>query len=156
MKLFLIFLWFACAAFGEKVEINADFVTANNNKGVTDFKGNVVITKNKDIMKADTVRVFMNEAKEIQKIFAFGNASFYVVTDKNQVFQGTSKNFTYYPDKKEIVLTGDAMVEDVLNARKLFGEEIVFDENTQLANVRGKEKEPVKVIFDIPDKKDGK
>jgi len=152
MKKFLVFVLFFIAIFASKVEISAENVVASNQKGVTDFKGNVTIIKGKDIMRADVVQVFVDKEKNISKIYAYGKASFYVVPKENLIFKGNADSFTYYPQKKEIVLKGKAVIEDLLNNRKIIGEEVLFNEETQLANISGNKKEPVKVIFDIQDK----
>lgn len=151
-KIFFIFC-LANLAFTSQVEITSKEVFSDNNKGVTIFTGQVKIKKTPSIMEADRVEVYANSGSEITKIKASGNASFFFAMKNDQKFKGSAKKFEYYPQKEEIRLIGNANVEDLTNKRKLIGEEIIFNERTQLAKVKGKTKEPVKVIFHIDDNK---
>ncbi|MCV6608841.1 MAG: lipopolysaccharide transport periplasmic protein LptA [Campylobacterales bacterium] len=152
-KIIIFLLLSSSFLFGYKVEIDAQKVTADDNKGVTTFTGNVTIKRGQDIMKADNIVVYVNKNKDVEKFQAKGNASIYIVSTNGNIFKGESGEFVYWPLKQIFKLSGNAIVEDMTNKRKLIGDEIVFDEKTKKANVTGKESKPVKVIFNVADKK---
>jgi lipopolysaccharide export system protein LptA len=151
-KLFL-FLLLTTFAISGKIEINAQNVTADDNNGITVFSGNVSITRGQDVMRADNIIVYMNDKKDVDKFEATGNTSIYIISENNETFKGSSDEFVYWPLKQLFRLRGDAIIEDTTNKRKLMGTEIIFNEKTKLANVTGKDSKPVKVIFNVEDKK---
>ncbi len=151
MKKFLLSFFCAISLFSSQVEIKSQSVVADDSKGVTTFAGEVHITRGQDLMRADKVQVFLDKNRDIEKFEADGNTSFSLNLENNQSFRGKADSFIYYPIRQEFYLTGDAVLEDMSNKRKLIGEKIIFDEKSKTASISGKTKEPVKVIFNISD-----
>lgn len=154
MKKLLLYIVTITTIFSGQIEIKSQSVLANDAEGITTFQGDVTILRDKDIMKAEKVVVFLNKEREIHKFQANGNTSFFLNLDNNQTFKGKAESFIYLPIEREFILKGNAIVEDVMNKRKLLGNEIVFDEKSRTANIKGKVKEPVKVIFNVADEKE--
>lgn len=144
----LIFLGFLHSY---EIEITSKEGSSDNKKGLITFFGDVKIKKQNDEFRADKVFVYLNEKREMKRIYAVGKTSFTLKDKKNTHFKGKANSFVYLPLKKELSLEGDALVEDLTNKRKLIGEKIVFDEKTKLATIKGKQKAPVRIIFNIPD-----
>jgi len=69
------------------------------------------------------------------------------------LYKGSADKVTYLPVKDQYVLTGKAVIDDLINKRHVNGDEIILDMITGNANVKGSRKKPVKFIFDMKDKK---
>ena len=132
-----------------QIEIESLHFTSDESQGVTRFTGNVVIRRGEDVMRADTINVHADNEKNIDRFEAEGNTSFTIHLDANKTFQGSADRFIYLPKKKEYLLLGNAVVQDMNNTRKIIGEEIIINEESKTAHVSGREKKPVKLIFTI-------
>jgi lipopolysaccharide export system protein LptA len=103
-------------------------------------------------MFADKMVVFVGENKQIKRFEASGNTSFKMKMEDNTSFEGESDEFVYTPGTGELILTGNAKIKDITNAREINGERVILYEKQKVAKVMGEEKKPVKLIFEIEDK----
>jgi len=149
VRIITLFFSLVIAAAAQQVEIKSLHWSADEKAGVTVFTGNVIITRNQDKMWADKVVVTADANQEVDRFDAEGNTAFELYLEDNRTFKGHSERFVYEPQKKLFTLTGNAMVEDVTNERKIYGEEIVLNEITKKAEVSGEVQKPVKVIFKL-------
>ena len=151
MKQLILVLVVLSFAFGavEKVEIESLRFEADESRGVSTFSENVVIKKGEDRMYADEVRVYVDQENQIERFEADGNTSFLLHMEDNSSFEGRSDHFVYLPKDGELVLTGNARINDRNNSRQISGETVILDEKTKQARVIGESDRPVKLIFEM-------
>jgi lipopolysaccharide export system protein LptA len=139
--------------FAEQVKIVAESFDGNEKKGITVFKGKVVITKGKDELKASKVTVHADTERNPYKYAAEGDVSFFIdMPDNNMTYKGDAGKVVYYPLKQEYQFFTDVHLYQVGTNRKIFGEKVILNAKDGRAKALGKEKAPVIMIFDIEDK----
>ncbi len=138
--------------FAEKVEITSDSMKAENLKKEVHFIGNVKVKQLKSWLNGDKIIVYFDENNETDMYEAIGSVSF-EFKKEDSFYKGSADKVIYYPKKSQYILTGKAVIDDVLNKRHVNGDFITLDTITGNANVKGNEKKPVKFIFDMENKK---
>jgi lipopolysaccharide export system protein LptA len=99
------------------VEITASKFESYEAKLYSKFIGNVVVTKENDVIYADTLYVYFDKKKNPTKYEAISNVKFTVHSKANQ-YKGKSKKLVYFPNSKDFHLIDDAYVEDVKSDKK--------------------------------------
>jgi lipopolysaccharide export system protein LptA len=135
----------------EKVQITSDRMKAIDIKKEVHFIGNAKVSQLKDWIHGDEIIVYFDENNETKKYIAEGTVTF-ELHQKEAIYKGKADKVTYYPKKSEYILTGKAVIDDIVNKRHVNGDEIVLDMITGNANVKGNRKKPVKFIFDMEKK----
>ena len=144
----LISLCLTATLFAEKVEITSDTMNAMNVQKEVHFIGNVKIKQSKNWIHGDKVIVYFDENNETNKYEALGSVSF-EFKKENSFYKGSAHKVTYFPAKSEYLLTGKAVIDDLINKRHVNGDEILLNMLTGNAKVKGNKKKPVKFIFDM-------
>ncbi len=152
MKFLKIILLITITLFAEKVEVTSDSMKAEDLKKEVHFIGNVKIKQLKSWLYGDKVIVYFDENNETKMYEAIGSVTFEFNEEKN-FYKGSADKVTYYPMKSQYILTGKAVIDDLINKRHVNGDEITLDTITGNANVKGSKIKPVKFIFDTEDKK---
>jgi lipopolysaccharide export system protein LptA len=134
--------------FAEKVEITSDTMKAENVQKEVQFMGNVTIKQSQSWLHGEKVIVYFDENNETNKYEAIGEVTFEFKREKS-FYRGSADKVTYYPVKSQYILTGKAVIDDMLNKRHVNGDEIALDMITGNAKVKGNKKKPVKFIFDM-------
>lgn len=116
------------------------------------FIGNVTIKQLKNWLHGDKVIVYFDENNETKMYEAIGTVTFEFIKEKS-FYKGSADKVTYYPKKSQYILTGKAVIDDLINKRHINGDEITLDMLTGNANVKGNKKKPVKFIFDMESSK---
>ena len=147
LKIILI-ISISTVLFAEKVEITSDSMKAENLKKEVHFIGNVKIKQSKNWLHGDKVIIYFDENNETKKYEATGSVTFEFKEEKS-FYKGSADKVTYYPAKSQYILTGKAVIDDVLNKRHVNGNLITLDMLTGNAYVEGNKKKPVKFIFDM-------
>ena len=147
----LFSLCLTATLFAEKIEITSDTMNAINLQKEVHFLGNVKIKQLKNWLHGDKVIVYFNENNETSKYEAIGSVTF-EFKKANSFYKGSAQKVTYFPTKSKYVLTGKAVIDDLINKRHLNGNEILFNTLTGNAKVKGSKKKPVKFIFDMEEK----
>lgn len=143
--------------FAEQVKIVAESFDGNEKKGITVFKGNVVITKGKDVLKASKVTVHTTTERNPYKYEAEGNVSFFIdIPDNNMTYKGDAGKVVYLPLKQEYQFFTNVHLYQIGTNRKIFGEKVILNAKDANARAIGKEKAPVIMIFEIEDKQETK
>jgi lipopolysaccharide export system protein LptA len=138
--------------FAEKVEITSDSMKAQNLKKEVHFMGNVKIKQLQNWLHGDKVIVYFDENNETKMYEATGSVTF-EFKQENSFYKGSADKVTYYPQKSKYILTGKAVIDDLVNKRHINGDLITLDTITGNASVKGDKKKPVKFIFDMEKKK---
>ncbi|RLA66683.1 MAG: lipopolysaccharide transport periplasmic protein LptA [Epsilonproteobacteria bacterium] len=147
----LLAILFSVGLMAEKVEITSDSMKAENTKKEVHFIDNVKIKKLKNWLHGDRVIVYFDENNETKMYEALGSVTFEFKDDVNH-YQGSADKVTHYPMKSQYILSGKAIIDDLINKRHVNGDEIILDMLTGNASVQGNQKIPVKFIFDMGDK----
>ena len=150
IKIVLLML-VSLSLWAEKVQITSDSMRAIDAKKEVHFIGNAKVSQLKDWIHGDEIIVYFDENNETKKYIAKGKVMF-ELHQKEAIYKGKADKVTYYPKKSEYILTGKAVIDDIVNKRHVNGDEIVLDMITGNANVKGNRKKPVKFIFDMEKK----
>ena len=148
----VFFILLTVSVFAQKVDITADNMSAADMKKEVHFVGNAKVVQGKSWIHGDEIIVYFNENNETKQYEAIGLVTFEFIEEKSS-YKGSADKVTYYPVKDQYILTGKAIIDDLINKRHVNGDEITLDMITGNANVKGSRKKPVKFIFDMKDKK---
>lgn len=112
----------------EPIVINADKLEYNNKEKLAVYSGNVDVKKGNFNLKADIVKIYLNDKGDVSKIYAIGNVYF-----QQENKWGKSKEAEYYKDKNLIILKINAEVHQDKNVVE--GDEIQYyiDEEKAIA-----------------------
>jgi lipopolysaccharide export system protein LptA len=127
-------------------------MTAEDLKKEVHFMGNAKVVQGKSWIHGDEIVVYFDENNETKKYEAIGKVTFEFDQEKN-FYKGSADKVIYFPVKSKYILTGHAIVDDIINKRHVNGDEIVLDTVTGNANVKGSKNKPVKFIFNTKEKK---
>lgn len=149
----IIIFCLACVLNAEQVEISADSFFADEKSLVSDLKGNVVVKKgNYDKLQSDKVRIYFDKHKKPIKYQASGNARFQAFVNEKR-YSGSGDEIFYEPNTQTYTLSGNANIQEVDSDKKVYGDKIVINQKTGTYSVDSKDNKPVKLIFQIEDKK---
>ena len=152
-SIILFFTLTMTTLFSEKVEITSDSMNAENMKKQVQFIGHVKIKQVENWLDADKVIVYFDDNNETSKYEAIGSVLF-EFKKENTFYDGHANKVIYFPNKSQYILTGNAVINDIINKRYVTGDKIEFDMITGNAkvkstrNAKGKVK-PVKFIFNM-------
>ena len=148
----ILFISISITLFAEKVEVTSNSMKAEDLKKEVHFIGNVTVKQLKSWLHGDKVIVYFDENNETKMYEAIGSVTFEFKKEES-FYKGSADKVTYYPTTSQYILTGKAVIDDLINKRHVNGDEITLDMITGNANVKGNKKKPVKFIFDMEDKK---
>jgi lipopolysaccharide transport protein LptA len=143
------------------LDIDASFFEADEKKQIMVFKGDVKMTKNKDILLCkklviNTVALKSNPNKQVPKDYkATGDVHFTIHTAEN-ILKGKGDTVLYYPDDLKYVIIGNGYLEDIKEGKKISANKIHIDEKTGHTKIDGDENKPVKFRLKIENKKEEK
>ena len=141
------------------LNIDASFFEADEKKQIMTFKGNVKMTKNKDILLCkqlviNTIPSKENSKKQIPKDYkATGDVHFTIHTAQN-ILKGKGDTVLYYPDELKYIIIGNGYLEDTKEGKKVTANKIYIDEKTGHTKIDGDVNKPVKFRLKIEDKKE--
>lgn len=144
----------------ELLEVSADKIYANQEKGYTQISGNVVIIKGEDVLRASEVIIKTDKDRKPTFYNAKGNVTFRITLQDKRVMRGKAQNIIYDALKSEYRLKGKASVQEEGKANSLKGEEIMLNTKTGHASIIGSKskgggKKPAKITFSLDDLKEG-
>ena len=132
-------------------------ITSNNfyykdGEAKAQFSGNVIAKEGQSLIKASTLTVFLDKNSEAKKYKASGNVVFEIKNAKKDI-KGRCDVLVYLPIEDRYILQGDVELNDLLNKRKVYGDEIILDNKKGESYAKTKSKKPVKFIFKVKSKK---
>lgn len=149
----LVALSLALWGASEKVEIHSKQFDSDAIKGQSIFTGDVTVTKKRDTLKADQAVVTTDKKNTPTKFEFTGKpVTFFIVQESNKSYRGSANNVVYFPQTKEYVLTDNAYVEYIEDAKTVYGDRIMINQNEQKAKVYGTGEKPARFIFTIDEK----
>ena len=152
MKLLLVILSLMSFLSAEVVEVVADKFYADEVKQITEFTGNVVVTKGKDKLVAKKVVITFDKQKQPLKYTATGDATIDMVM-KDKVYFGKAQTMIYDPIKNQYTLIKDAFLHEKVTNKKVYGDKIFINQTSGRYEVQSDGKKPVKFIFKVEEKK---
>ena len=151
--LFITF-FFTSLLLSQELKITADQFKTDEKTGITIFNGNVKVFKASDKIEASIITIYTNKKREPIKFIADGDVSFYIKTDDNAIYKGVAQKVVYLPIKKEYHFFRDVHLEQMNDKKVIIGDEVVLKTIEGKAYAKGASKEPVIMIFNMPEKGD--
>jgi lipopolysaccharide export system protein LptA len=121
----------------QPMNIEADRVDIDDEKGISTFRGNVVITRGSILIKGDVVVVYRDKQKELDKIHSTGNLAHFqqrpdgkpddVVAEGRELFYDAIREVLIIRRQGEVIQGGDVFR----------GEHIVYDSKRDTVEARG-------------------
>jgi len=133
----------------QPIEIQADNAELDNKKGVTVYRGNVIVTQGSIHMTGDTMIVHFTEGQDLETVVMEGRpATYRQLPDKSEIYdEAEALRMEYYELKNLIVLIDNAVVKQ--EQFRFSGNRIEYD--TELSQIRARGKSPQ----ETPDTDDG-
>jgi len=138
------------------LNIDATHFEADEKKHIMHFKGDVKMTKNKDILLCQSLLITTKTSnkkskKQLPKDYkATGKVSFTLHTNGN-ILKGRGETVLYYPDEMKYIIIGNGYLEDTKNGKKLTANKIYIDEKTGHTKIDGDKNKPVKFRLKLND-----
>lgn len=139
--------------FSQELKIKANLFNADQKAGISIFEGNVNIIKGSDELNASKVTVYTDVNQKPTKFIAEGDASFYIKTLDGSLYRGKAQKVIYIPNKKEYYFYKDVHLKQINEKKEIIGEEVVLKTIDGKAYAKGAKKEPVIMIFNLPNEK---
>lgn len=156
-KCSLLFVIFVYVCYGVDVlEVTANRLSADENKGIIELIENVIIKKNKDELFASKVIVKLDRNRVPVGYSAYGDVKFNIVTKDNKKFYGKSDEAYYDVKRDEYRLLGNSELNQENSVNKVKGKEIIVNNSIGYVNITGSVNKPAKVIFELESKNDKK
>jgi len=156
-----LLLLFTFSSAEEYLNIDADFFEADEKKQQMYFKGNVKMTKKKDLLTSkhlliNTEASKTDKSKQVPKDYvATGNVKFTIYTNDN-LLKGKGDKVYYYPNEQKYVIVGNGYLEDKKEGKKVSADKIYIDEKTGYSKVDSVSNKPVKFRLKLDEKKEEK
>lgn len=132
----------------EPIDIKAEYLLLDQNKGISKYKGNVIFTQGTLIIKADSVILYSNGEK-LTKAFITGSpADIQHQPDDEPKVHSQAKKIDYFVDKEKLILRGDAFVDQ--GDRHFSGEKIEYDTRQKIVTASGNKPETSKTSEKSP------
>ena len=141
------------------LNIDAKHFDADKQKNILNFKGDVKMTKNKDLLLCQILVINTEASKEDpdkqipKKYKATGDVSF-VITTQDNTFKGKGDVVYYYPLDKKYIIIGNGYLEDVQEGKTIIAEKIYIDELTGQTKIDGGKDKPIQFRLRLDDSKD--
>lgn len=138
----------------EELKITSQSFYADEKKGISVFKGDVVIIKSSDELNASKVTIYTDKNNQPIKFITEGKSSFKIATQEGAVYQGKAHKVIYYPNKKEYYFYNDVHLTQLDDKKEIIGEEVVLNITDGKAYAKSSKNEPVIMIFTIKDEEE--
>lgn len=150
MKHFYLLTFFLLvSAEAAQLKVVAKSFSGDEASGITVFKGDVQITKGADELNASTVTIHTNPERKPTKYIAEGKVSFFIQTENNSTYKGTSGKAIFVPEKKEYHFYENVHIEQIDEKKEINGEEVVISTVEGKARAKGGDKKPVIMTFEM-------
>lgn len=121
----------------QPIEIEADTAELDDQKGVTIYRGNVVVVQGSIRMTGDTMTVYYNEDKDLDTVVMEGvPATYRQLPDNSKIYdEAEALRMEYYETKSLIVLIDRAVVKQ--EGLRFSGSRIDYDTLNSKIKARG-------------------
>lgn len=152
-QIIILTVFLTLSLFSEELRVKAKVFNADQKTGVSVFKGEVNIVKGYDELNASMVTIYTDSEQKPTKFVAEGDASFSIKTLEGSIYKGKAQKVIYLPNKKEYYFYKDVHLRQIDEKKEIIGEEVILKTIDGKAYAKGAEKEPVIMIFNMPDDK---
>ncbi len=135
----------------EELKISADLFESDESKGVTLFKGHVVILKGRDELRADSVEIFTDKKRKPTKFIAQGRVTFTIYANNTEAYKGRANKAVFLPLIKEYHFYNDVFLTQLGSDNTIKGDTIVVNLTKGTATAQGDSNRPVTMTFQIND-----
>jgi len=149
----LLTIFLISTTFAQELQIKAKLFNADQKTGISVFEGDVNIIRGNDELNASKVTIYTDSNQKPTKFVAEGKASFKIETLKGSIYKGKADRVIYIPNKKEYHFFKNVHLKQIDEKKEIIGEEVFLKTIEGKAYAKGAEKEPVIMIFDIPEEK---
>ena len=129
MKKIILFVITTIIAYSANMQILAKHFTYDKQKGVSIFKGDVNVTKEKDNILSNILYVYTDKQNKLQKLIAIGNVKFRV-KDKNSTYKGITDKLTYNANKEIYNFEGHVHITKLEDNQQIFGNKVIINKKT--------------------------
>lgn len=136
-----------------ELKVKADSFSADENKGVSVFQGNVEMKKQNDELNATKITIYTNKKNKPTRFVAVGNVSFVVETKQGSKYKGNANKVVYLPEPKEYRFYNNVHLRQIDEKKEIIANEVVLSLVNGKAYAKGMKKEPVIMMFDIQNDK---
>lgn len=152
----IITIFLALNLFSGELKIKAKTFNADQKSGISIFEGDVNIVKGTDELNASKVTVYTDSNQEPIKFVAEGSASFTIQTLEGSLYKGKAEKVIYIPKEKEYHFFKNVQLNQINEKKEIHGEEVILKTVEGKAYAKGADKEPVIMIFDMPEENEKK
>ena len=132
-----------------EIEVSAKEFIGDEQKRLTQLKGNVEIKRAKDRLTANEAFIFLDSNNRPNKMLAIGNVRFWITLKDGREFEGESKEALYFPNQREYQILGDAIVREPAKNNIVRGNKIIVRYQDGYINVVGDDNKPARLIFKL-------
>ncbi|MCF6339707.1 MAG: lipopolysaccharide transport periplasmic protein LptA [Sulfurimonas sp.] len=149
----ILTIFLVVSSFSQELKITANFFNSDQKAGISVFEGDVNIIKGHDELNASKVTIYTNSEQKPTKFVAEGDTSFYIKTLDGSLYRGKAQKVIYIPEKKEYYFYKNVHLKQINEKKEIIGDEVVLKTIDGKAYAKGAKKEPVIMIFNLPDEK---
>jgi len=154
MKLLIILsLLLSINLISQELRIKSNTFSSDEKEGISIFKGDVNIIKGNDELNASMVVIHTDKNHEPTKFVATGDASFVIKTLEGSTYSGKAQKVIYLPFEKEYHFYKNVHLRQLDDKKEIIGEQVVLKTIEGKAYAKGAKKEPVIMIFKLPEEK---
>ncbi len=136
-----------------ELKIKSNEFTADENSGISIFKGSVNILMGKDELNASKVTVYTDDKHQPTKFVAQGDVSFTLCSENGSIYKGVAGKTIYMPKEKEYHFFRNVHLKQIDEKKEIIGDEVVLKIVEGKAYAKGAKKEPVIMIFKMAEEK---
>jgi len=146
MKKLIFFL--SIFLYAQNLHITSKQFFFDSKKLVSQFVGEVNLTKGKDNILAQKMIIYFNKNKKPIKYIATGKVKFILELDVNSTYNGKCNKLIYNFLSNDIYLIGNAFIKKLETNESVSGDEIKINRKTKDVEVIGNKK-PVNIIIKV-------
>ncbi len=135
----------------EELKVSADLFESDENRGITRFKGNVVIFKGNDELRAQSVEIVTNKKRKPTKFIAKGNVTFTIHANQTEAYKGRAEKAVFLPLIKEYHFYNNVVLTQLGSDNTIKGDTIIVNLTKGTATAQGDSDKPVTMTFQITD-----
>lgn len=149
----LIIAFFLCCGtvLANTIEILANSFYADENKGYSLLSGDVVISREKDILKAQKVNIYTDKKNRPLRYVATDEASFEIMLN-GKLYKGKGDELVYIVAQDTYEINGNAFIQEESNKQQVQGDKIVINLKKGVYSVTSKDKKPTRFVFELDEK----
>jgi lipopolysaccharide export system protein LptA len=153
-KIIIILFTITISLFSQELKIKSQKFTSDEKAGVSVFTGNVNIIKGNDELNASKITIYTDDKHQLIKFRAIGNTSFKIQTLDGAQYTGEAQKVIFLSAEKEYHFYTNVRLQQIDDEKIVIGDEVILKTIEGKAYAKGAEKEPVIMIFNIPDEKE--